>query len=131
MPMDGNLLLDTNIVIALFEQDRAVVRRLGVAPAVSVPAIVVGELFYGALRSRRVNDNLNRIEEFINVAAVISCDFDTAILYGEIKNQLASEGQLLPDNDLWIAAIALQHNLSLITRDAHFERIDNLKVEAW
>ncbi len=63
--------------------------------------------------------------------AVLLCDVETARYYGDIKNQLRLKGRPLPENDIWIAAVALQHNLTLVTRDAHFQEIENLQVVGW
>ena len=130
-PMAGNVLLDTNVVIALFAGDRAVLRRKRTSERVFVPATVIGELAYGALKSTQAHTNLAKIGELVNSSVVLPCDTATAHHYGEVKSQLHKSGQLLPDNDLWIAALALQHHLTLITRDGHFARIEGLSVEAW
>ncbi|MFL5242806.1 MAG: type II toxin-antitoxin system VapC family toxin [Gemmataceae bacterium] len=129
--MAGKYLLDTNIVIALFEGARSVVQRLGRASQVFVPSITVGELFYGAYQSTHVQENLQRIEEFVAVNTVLACDAATAELYGHVKSRLQSKGRSLPDNDIWIAALARQHGLTLVSRDVHFKEIERLRLEAW
>jgi tRNA(fMet)-specific endonuclease VapC len=53
------------------------------------------------------------------------------MLYGEIKSSLRQKGKPIPDNDIWIAASARQHSLTLVTRDAHFDEIDDLARERW
>ena len=58
-------------------------------------------------------------------------DVGAARWHGEVKNVLRLKGRPIPENDLWIAAIALEHDLVVATQDAHFEEIDNLKVERW
>ncbi len=50
---------------------------------------------------------------------------------GQIKDELRQKGRPIPENDIWIAAITQQHNLSLSTRDAHFEHIDHLSIVVW
>ena len=129
--MSGRNLLDTNIVIALFAQDSAVVEHLDEAEEVFIPSIVLGKLYFGARKSRRVKENLARIDEFAVSNVVLGCDTETARYYGEIKNALREKGRPIPENDVWIAAIALQYDLTLISRDAHFGEIDHLKVESW
>jgi tRNA(fMet)-specific endonuclease VapC len=74
---------------------------------------------------------LARIDEFAVNSVVLGCDIETAHWYGEIKNILRLKGRPLPENDIWIASIALQHNLTLITRDAHFNEIEKLKTIVW
>ncbi len=56
---------------------------------------------------------------------------DTALNYGQIKNELRSKGKPIPENDVWIAALAIQHGLTLLSRDPHFQNVSNLVVEAW
>jgi tRNA(fMet)-specific endonuclease VapC len=129
--MNGRFLLDTNIVIALFAGEISVTDRLLEAQEVFVPSIVLGELYYGARKSRRVQENLARIEEFATRSVVLGCDAETARQYGDVKGSLREKGRPIPENDIWIAAIALQHDLTLIGRDAHFREVNDLKVEAW
>jgi len=129
--MSGRYLLDTNIIIALFADDTAVKENLAKAEEAFVPSIAIGELCYGARKSTRVQENLARIDEFAASSVVSECDTDTARRYGEIKNALRLKGRPIPENDIWIAAIAFQHDLTLVTRDEHFDEIENLKVATW
>jgi len=54
-----------------------------------------------------------------------------ALIYGRVKNELHRKGTPIPENDVWIAALALQHGLAVATRDRHFDAVDGLCVEAW
>ena len=129
--MNGKFLLDTNIVIALFADDPAVRDQLADDLEVFIPSIVLGELFYGALKSTRVEANLARLDEFTRSSAVLGCDATTARYYGQIKNTLREKGRPIPENDIWIAAIAMQHGFTLATRDRHFDEVEGLLIEAW
>lgn len=129
--MSGKYLLDTNIIIALFASDTAVKDNLAKADEVFVPSLAVGELYFGARKSERVKENLERIDEFVANSVVLGCDIETARRYGEVKNALRTKGRPIPENDIWIAAIALQRDLTLVTRDAHLSEIENLKVTPW
>jgi len=129
--MSGRYLLDTNIAIALFANETEVIDSLSQAEEIFVPCIVLGELCFGARKSVRVKENLLRVDDFAASNVVLSCDTETARHYGEIKNALRIKGRPLPENDIWIAAIALQNDLVLVTRDIHFDEIDNLKVVRW
>jgi len=129
--MSGRYLLDSNIIIALFADEMAIKDSLAKAEEVFVPSIAIGELYFGARKSVRTRDNLARIDEFAANNVVLGCDTDTARRYGEIKAGLRLKGNPLPENDIWIAAIALQHGLTMITRDTHFNEIENLKVVVW
>jgi tRNA(fMet)-specific endonuclease VapC len=129
--MNGRFLLDTNIVIALFAGESSVQEYLERAEEVLVPSVVLGELYFGARKSTRVEENLARVDEFAASSAVLVCDTETARQYGAIKNKLREVGRPIPENDLWIAAIAQQYDLILVTRDAHFSVVERLKIEAW
>ena len=62
---------------------------------------------------------------------VLVCDPGTAWEYARIKIDLRSKGRPIPENDIWIAATARQHGLTLVTRDQHFSAVDGLKCDAW
>jgi len=74
---------------------------------------------------------LARIDEFAANSIVLALDSETARQYGDVKNKLRLKGQPLPENDIWIAALALQHNLTLATRDRHFQEMEGLKTTSW
>ena len=127
----GRYLLDTNIVIALFRGETGVVAALRTAAAVFVPAVVLGELYFGARKSVQSTANLARIAEFADEVAVLPSDAGTAGLYGETKAQLRLRGRPIPENDLWIAALARQHQLTLATRDLHFDAVAAVELVRW
>ncbi len=129
--MSGRFLLDTNIIIALFANDPLVLEKLERAEEVFVSSITIGELYYGAYSSNRIADNIARIQEFASRNTILVSDLITAQYYGQIKNTLKAKGRPLPENDIWIAAIAQQYQLALVSRDKHFREIDNLSVETW
>jgi tRNA(fMet)-specific endonuclease VapC len=129
--MSGRYLLDTSILIALFADETLVKEKLAQASEVFIPSIAVGELYYGAWKSQRRQENITQVDELVAESVVLSCNVGAARWYGEVKNVLRLKGRPIPENDLWIAAIALEHDLVVATQDAHFEEIDNLKVERW
>ncbi len=129
--MNGSYLLDTNIVITLFAQERTVLDRLPHADRVFVPSIVLGELFFGAFNSARAERNVARVEEFAAISAVLVCDGATGRVYGQVKQHLRMRGKPIPENDVWIAALSQQHGLILVSRDAHFDEVAGLTRETW
>ena len=131
MPANGRFLLDTNIVIALLEGDEGVLSNLDLAPEVFIPAIVVGELFFGAAKSGRPTENAATVERFAAGRSVLPCGLPVAREYGRLKQQLRAKGRPLPENDIWIAATASTHGLVLVTRDRHFREIDGLAWVEW
>lgn len=93
-------------------------------------AVVIGELYQGAYRSKACDRHLTNIEQCILPAiTVLPYDIGTAKVFGRIRAQLAEAGTILPDADLQIAATALGHDLELVTGNLrHFRRIPSLKL---
>lgn len=131
MRQSGKYLLDTNIVIGMLTGDKLIQERMEISTDVILSAPVVGELYYGAQKSDKVSENIIRVNTLVEGHLFLSCDLETARWYGIIKNQLQSKGRPIPNNDIWIAAIAIQHELILVTRDTHFDGIDTLQTEYW
>ena len=129
--MGGSYLLDTNIVIAFFSGEPAVIDQFDQADEILLPGIVLGELVFGARKSSRAAENLARVEDLSQQVVVLACDSDTARYYGAIKHALRLKGRPIPDNDIWIAAVARQYHLTLITRDTHFAEVDDLLSQTW
>ena len=129
----SGLLLDTNVVIALLRQEDDALAELEVAGTDSlfVSVIALGELRFGARKSGRVAENLQRVEDFAAESNILPCDGETSRRYGEVKDRLRRKGRPIPENDVWIAATALQRDLVLITRDSHFDHVEGLRIERW
>ncbi len=131
MAMNGSVLLDTNVVISVFSGDAGVLARLATADDVLLSSVVLGELYFGAFKSSRIASNIDRIRALTQSAAVLNCDAVTAERYGRLKEARRAKGTPIPENDLWIAACAMQYDLALVTRDSHFEHIGDLQIERW
>jgi tRNA(fMet)-specific endonuclease VapC len=129
--MAGSVLVDTNVVVAYFRGDTILHPRFAGADPVCLPWVVLGELHFGAQRAQRRQEQLAYIHDLLTYAVVIFCDQDTAEMYGQVKAELAQMGKPIPDNDLWIAAVARRHDMPLATRDAHFSQVPGLKTLAW
>lgn len=121
-----NVLVDTSVVVEFFKGNPEIVRMLERHRPVFVPVVVVAELLIGALRSQKVDLNIQQIEVFVGRSTLLPCDADTANYYADIANRLWSRGRPIPQNDIWIAAVAKQHGLALATRDAHFAEVDTI-----
>ena len=128
--MPGRVLLDTNVIIAFFSGEKAVSKQF-TESEVFVSSTVLGELYYGARKSAHATANLAKIDQFAAAVQVLSCDVVTAQLYGQIRDRLRLKGRPIPENDIWIAAAAIQHGLTLATRDDHFKEVDGLPIKNW
>jgi tRNA(fMet)-specific endonuclease VapC len=127
----NNVLLDTNIISAWLKGESAIADKIDNSAETYIPVIVVGELYYGAQYSTNVQKNTSNILKVTARYSVLHIDENTASFYGTIKAGLRKKGKPIPENDIWIAAIAQQNELVLITRDKHFAEIDNLNTELW
>ena len=122
------LALDTNRLTDLFRGDAELAHLLGSCEEVWIPLPVLGEIkagFHGGEQRHRNEILLSRLLAKASVGVLLP-GRETAEHYARIFVQLKRAGTPIPDNDLWIAALALEHNLSLVTRDHHFERIPQL-----
>ena len=130
--MIGNkYLLDTNIIIAWLQGESAIANEIEKAEEVHIPVIVVGELYYGATFSTHVQKNIKEIKKVTSNYNVLLIDEETAINYGNIKTALRKIGKPIPENDIWIAAIAQQYELIVVTRDNHFKIINSISLQNW
>jgi tRNA(fMet)-specific endonuclease VapC len=131
MPTNGSIVLDTNIAIAFLSDDRSVRQHVAEAERIILPTVVLGKLFYGARHSDRAEQNLLRVEELAQNCEVLNVSIATAQQYGIIKSELRRKGTPIPNNDIWIAALAKQYDAVVATRDQHFEAVEHLEVVRW
>ena len=129
--MNGDYLIDTNIVIGLFKNDESVVSNIQTATQIYIPSVVIGELFYGAFNSNNKQENIEKVNQFSQDVNVLNCNSTTGLFYGLIKKELKDKANPIPENDIWIAALAQQHNMPLVGRDKHFIIIKNIDVLRW
>lgn len=128
-------LIDTNICIYIINNRPPEVIRKFKSVAIGdigVSSISVSELYYGVSKSKRIKENLKRLEEFLCPFEIIPYDENASKFYGEIRSQLEKQGNVIGPLDLLIAAHALSNRLILITNnEKEFKRIKSLKVENW
>jgi tRNA(fMet)-specific endonuclease VapC len=120
--------LDTNRLTDLFQGDRELADHLSRCDEVWLPLMVLGEIqagFYGGTQQHR-NEILLRSFLIQPTVGVLMPVRATAEHYARLFVQLKRAGTPIPDNDIWIAALALEHDLVLITRDRHFEFVPQL-----
>jgi len=131
MSATGNVLLDTNVVIAHLRRESGVTAKLQQAGVIYLPLTVLGELYYGAFKSTSSAKILAQVHQFLNSAVVLPLSEVTAENYGRIKTALDQAGHPIPQNDIWIAALAEEYQLPLATRDEHFKWVKGLNLLAW
>jgi len=127
------ILLDTDICIEILLGNKLVIeKRLRCDERIAICFMTVGELFYGAERSKYKLNNLNLVDEFILSIDIINTDFGILRKFGELKSSLYEKNIMLSDADILIASTALTNCSKLITGNIkHFNRFENLVVENW
>ena len=133
--MEPRYLLDTNICIYIRQnRPEEVLRRFRkLRPGEAVLSVITyGELLYGAAKSRERSQALARLRELVGVLPAAALPETAADAYGTIRADLESKGQMIGNNDLWIAAHALAAGLILVTNnEKEFRRVRGLKVQTW
>ena len=125
------MILDTNGLLAMADGDKNLEPLLQRATEIAIPVIVLGEYRYGIRQSRNRTRYERWLEEAIASCRVLVVDEGTAGQYAEVRDELKRSGRPIPGNDLWIAALARQHALPLLSRDRHFDFVPGLKRLGW
>lgn len=122
------LAIDTNAYRLMMDGEPNAVRLARTAERLLMPVPVLAELRFGFLNGTRGRENEANLVRFLDRprVEVLACDEETAVRYAELKLQLKAQGTPIPLNDVWIAALVLQHHATLFTRDSDFERIPQL-----
>jgi len=125
------MLLDTNALSALAARDEALLKTLESAPRICVSIISAGEYVYGLTQSRHRNELAEWLEAFLLRAELLHISRKTLPHYAEVRRQLKENGTPIPANDCWIAAIAKEHRLTVVSRDKHFDSVKGLHRILW
>lgn len=127
----NQLLIDTNLYVAFKRNHPATINLLRHATTIALNTIVLGELLAGFRGGQREAINRRELDLFLDAPRVslLSVDEETADFFALIFNQLKAQGTPIPTNDIWIAASAMRHGLSLATFDNHFSKIAGLNLK--
>lgn len=119
------VLIDTHRLTDFFRGEAGVVESLEHAEEIWIPFVALAELQAGFLGGSRAEANRDLLQAFLRMPGVdvLYADRETVDVYARIHSRLRRAGTPIPTNDLWIAGLAVQHQLILITRDEHFARI--------
>ena len=125
------MILDTNAISAMAEGDLGLAPILAQAIELAIPVIALGEYRYGIALSRDRSRYEKWLGDVLSGFRVLQVDEDTAVEYGHIRSELRRKGRPIPGNDAWIAALARQHAMPILSRDEHFDVVPRLKRVAW
>ena len=127
--------LDTSIVIEIFRGNKEIIKKVGNLQMEEINFFVTHmtlcELYKGAFLHSKKEEKLKEIDELMLSCTILDFSIKSCKLFGEIYSDLRKSGNLIPESDLIIAAIARSNDLILVTRDKkHFENT-NVRLEVW
>lgn len=125
------LILDTNALSAFADGDPALGRVLGSEEELAIPVMVLGEYLFGIHASRVRARYEAWLEGNLPLFTLLPAGRETARGYAEVRRELKQKGAPIPSNDVWIAALAREYALPLVSRDRHFESVAGLRLLGW
>ena len=125
------MILDTNALSAFVDGDKAVGDVLRHQARACIPVIVLGEFRYGIAQSKHRAAYEQWLRSEVGHFEVLAVTAQTTIAYAALRVALKQQGTPIPANDAWIAALALQHKLPVLTRDPHFDAVPGMKRQDW
>ncbi len=125
------MILDTNAISAMAEGDTALEEVLPDVRSQFLPVICLGEYRSGIIRSRAHRELDRWLSMLAGSRRVLPIELETTLFYAEIVADLRQRGCMIPMNDVWIAALAKQYELPVLSRDAHFDQVKDLRRVSW
>jgi predicted nucleic acid-binding protein len=125
------VILDTNALSAFVDGDAGVGEALRREARAAIPVIVLGEFRYGVAESRHRAAYEKWLETHLAHFEVLPVTDDTTVAYAGLRVALRRSGRPIPANDAWIAALALQHGLPVLSRDPHFDVVAGIQRRTW
>jgi predicted nucleic acid-binding protein len=125
------VILDTNALSAFIDGDKAVGAHVAGHGHAAIPVIVLGEFRYGIAGSRHRARYEQWLDEHVGDFDVLDVTPATAVAYAGVRATLKKTGKPIPANDAWIAALAIQHSLRVLSRDTHFDDVPGVERLRW
>ena len=121
------MILDTNALSAFAEGNQHVRESIATAPGPCLPVIVLGEYRFGLMTSRERETRLAWLAELSQYWTVLEISARTALHYAEVRQRLREQATPIPANDTWIAALAREHALPILSTDLHFDLVPGIQ----
>ena len=125
------IILDTNALSAYADGMPGAMAAVHSASSLALPVIAIGEYRFGIAGSRHHQDYVKWLERIVPSCRVLEVTEETTHWYAGVRGELRRAGTPIPSNDLWIASLARQHMLPLLSRDAHFDKVPGLRRLSW
>ena len=127
-------ILDTDTMIYFLKGQKSVVERMAALTSDELATTIINhtELLFGAFNSAKKQDNLKKIEAFLEHIQILPFCAQASFIFAEQKAKLKQQGNMIADMDLMIASITVKNNSILVTNNTrHFDRINKLQLENW
>ena len=121
------MILDTNALSAWADGHAAIEAPLRAADRLVVPSVVLGEYYFGIRQSRHRSRYQEWLARYLPLTEIAVVNAATADAYADIRLELKRLGAPIPSNDAWIAALARQHGLSVLSNDRHFDVVEGVR----
>ena len=125
------MILDTNALSAFIDGDPDVGAILRLQDRAAIPVIVLGEFRYGIMASRHRKTYEEWLEAHLRHFDLLAITSETTVPYAWLRTTLKRLGRPIPANDAWIAALAMQHRLPILSRDEHFDALSEVRRISW
>jgi tRNA(fMet)-specific endonuclease VapC len=125
------VILDTNALSAYADGVPAAIAAVNSASSIALPVVAIGEYRYGIAHSRHHQDYAKWLQRLLTLCRVLEITEQTTLWYAQARSELRRAGKPIPSNDVWIVALARQHSLSILSRDAHFDHVAGLRRLSW
>jgi predicted nucleic acid-binding protein len=125
------MIIDTNSLSAWAEGDRAVMNPLTTSREIAITVITVAEYLAGVKRSRLRVQLESWLAAVLATTTVLPVTIPTAQAWASIKEELKGKGRPIPVNDMWIAALAIEYHMPVLSRDRHFDAVDGVTRISW
>jgi len=125
------MILDTNAISSLLDGNRELSLLLNQSTKKYLPLVVIAEYLFG-LRTSKLGTRLQALfQKLESESALLIPDRETADWYATIRHELKNIGKPIPHHDIWIAALARQHDLEIVSRDLHFDAVAGVRRLGW
>jgi tRNA(fMet)-specific endonuclease VapC len=125
------MILDTNALSAWWKSEPEILAVLRGLVRICVPVPALAEFRFGVLQSTKRELMEMWMSKALSSTRILAIDEETTQAYASLRWELKRAGKPLPMNDLWIAAIARQHRLPILSRDSHFDVIKSIERNSW
>ena len=126
------MILDTNAVSGILAGEAGLESILASAKRHELPVIVIGEYRFGLIGLGKKGARLQMLfDRLVSESVLLEVDETTAHYYASIRHELKVKGHPIPENDIWIAALARQHELAIVSRDPHFDAVEGNRRRSW